>query len=127
MQKSSYPTSIDSTKVGTYDLDALSGGGYFYDEVLEYRVWYRQDDGLYCYSTSTYEDAVRFYNTQEDADLPVVLVKQYEHINEPKPEVFEHIKKPRITEWRVEWLEGSRGSREQIPVFLNDNRGEGRE
>lgn len=37
--KSSYPTVVDLHMVGKYPVLTKSGGGYFYDEVLEYRVW----------------------------------------------------------------------------------------
>lgn len=38
---SHYPAAIDSALVGTYPAHTKSGGGYFYDDVLEYRVWCR--------------------------------------------------------------------------------------
>lgn len=34
----SYPEVIDPTLVGTYPAAAMSGGGYVWDAVLEYRV-----------------------------------------------------------------------------------------
>jgi putative acetyltransferase len=36
---SAYPLAIDPNRVGSYASATKSGGGYFYDEVLEYRVW----------------------------------------------------------------------------------------
>jgi hypothetical protein len=38
-KKTNYPNVINPSKVGTYPALVKSGGGYFYDEVLEYRVW----------------------------------------------------------------------------------------
>ena len=37
--KSLYPLAVNPERVGTYSPDTHSGGGYFYDDVLEYRVW----------------------------------------------------------------------------------------
>lgn len=35
----SYPLAVDSMQVGKYAPESKSGAGYFYDEVVEYRVW----------------------------------------------------------------------------------------
>ena len=35
-----YPDAVDPDKVGTYPARAFGGGGYVWDEVLEYRVWF---------------------------------------------------------------------------------------
>jgi putative acetyltransferase len=37
---SAYPLAIDLTRVGKYPSETKSGAGYFYDDVLEYRVWF---------------------------------------------------------------------------------------
>ena len=42
---SAYPVAVDPSKVGTYPPDTKSGAGYFYDNVLEYRVWLHPDNG----------------------------------------------------------------------------------
>ena len=34
-----YPDAIDASLVGTYPAQAHAGGGYVWDDVLEYRVW----------------------------------------------------------------------------------------
>jgi hypothetical protein len=34
-----YPDVKEPEKVGTYPAEAKSGGGIFYDDILEYRVW----------------------------------------------------------------------------------------
>ena len=34
-----YPEVKDPKLVGSYELLAFAGGGYVWDEVLEYRVW----------------------------------------------------------------------------------------
>ena len=36
---SDFPLAVDPERVGSYPVDAKSGAGYFYDDVLEYRVW----------------------------------------------------------------------------------------
>jgi hypothetical protein len=36
---SAYPVAVDPNQVGNYHKNEKSGGGYSYDEVLEYRVW----------------------------------------------------------------------------------------
>ena len=41
-----YPPVLDSTRVGTYPARAKAGGGYVWDEVLEYRVWCSPHDGV---------------------------------------------------------------------------------
>lgn len=37
--QSKYPHGKDPSLVGTYAASAKSGGGYVWDDVLEYRVW----------------------------------------------------------------------------------------
>ena len=115
---SGYPVAVDLDKVGTYPAAAKSGGGHFYDEVLEYRVWVHPDGDDYHHAFTRYEEAKQFSEKTEGAEEPLVLVLQREHVNEPEPGRFVHVKRERITEWRVEWL--SRGPRgpDSIPEFL---------
>ncbi len=114
-----YPPAIGSLKVGTYPAEVHSGGGYFYDDVLEYRVWVHDPEGgTYYRALDTYEAALKFSKKTLDAERPVALVYQSEHISEPQQGEYKHIRKPRITEWRVEWLKGARGTTENIPGFL---------
>lgn len=42
---SAYPTAIAPATVGSYPGSVKSGAGYFYDEVLEYRVWLHPERG----------------------------------------------------------------------------------
>lgn len=117
-----YPPAADAKKVGTYDLYVYSGGGYFYDEVLEYRVWVKQPGkDAVCHSFTSYEDALRFSKDTDGAEWPLVLVLQNEHVNEPQPGVYQHIKKPRIVEWQPDWLEGSKRAPELIERFLEEH------
>lgn len=114
-----YPSAAKPANVGKYSPVCHSGGGYFYDKILEYRVW--EESQLRC--RLRYESFVSF----EEADAfskaagfqpPVALVLQTEYVDEPTPGVFEHVKQERITEWRPEWLSGSERSANSIPDFL---------
>ena len=102
-----YPVAVNPDAVGKYPALTGSGGGYFYDDVLEYRVWvhpgYRSDR---CYAFATYEDALAFSAEMGSrAEEPIALVRQREHINEPTPGQYVHLKDVRITEWAVELLD----------------------
>lgn len=44
-QNSAYPFAVDVKKVGSYPALTKSGAGYFYDDVLEYRVWINPAEG----------------------------------------------------------------------------------
>ncbi len=103
-----------------------SGAGYFYDEVLEYRVWLHPERGAvpknggndYFIAFSQYERALEYSKKSTGAEPPLVLIRQFEHINEPKPGVFEVVRGERIAEWRVEWLEGSKRVPGAIEKFI---------
>lgn len=123
---SPYPVAIDPDQVGEYPALTKSGGGYFYDDVLEYRVWVHPHAGGedlhegddYYYAFATFEDAAECANETPGAEQPLVLVRQFESINEPTAGVFEHYTEARITEWRVEWLADSKRTATSIPDFL---------
>ena len=115
---SKYPVAVNFEKVGSYPAFSDSGGGYFYDEVLEYRVWIHPDRDDYFQAFPTYEDAFEFSKKTNGAEDPLVLILQYEHINEPVPGKFEHVKGDRITEWQVQWLEGNKRKKDSISIFL---------
>lgn len=122
-----YPAAVDPAKVGTYPALAKSGAGYVWDEVLEYRVWchpecgaedqYEGDD--YYYAFETYAEAMEFSLATVGAKKPLVLILQREHINEPEPGQYVHVKEERITEWQVEWLLGTRRNANTIPDFFS--------
>lgn len=128
-----YPAVTNLERVGEYDEAAYSGGGYFFDEVLEYRVWYYPDidtdvDGNslnttneYYRAFATYEQALTFTNDNPDSKMPVALILQLEWIDQPSRGVYIHNKGERITEWQVDWL--SRGARKanDIDEFLFKN------
>lgn len=123
---SPYPAAIDPDLVGEYPAITHSGGGYFYDDVLEYRVWVHphaggedlHDGDDYYYPFATFEDAAECADETPGAERPLVLVRQRECIGEPTPGVFEHVTAERITEWRVEWLADCKRAATSIPDFL---------
>ncbi len=109
---SKYPVAIDEEQVGKYPALSKAGGGYFFDEVLEYRVWCHPERGAidhydgedYYYSFSSYEEAHDFFELEQGTEEPLVLIKQLEWIDEPEEGKFEHLKGERITEWLPAWL-----------------------
>ena len=123
---SAYPVAVDLSKVGTYPPDTKSGAGYFYDDVLEYRVWLHPDNGAtplngnkdYFMAFAEYERAEAFSKSTAGAEKPVVLVRQREWIAEPKPGQFQAEKAERVTEWRVKWLAGNKRAANTISNFL---------
>lgn len=117
---SAYPIAVDVDKVGKYPALTKSGAGYVYDEVLEYRVWVHPGGNDYYHAFAIYEDAEAFSEKTEMAEEPLVLILQREHINEPEPGKYVHMKGYRITEWRVEWLAGAKRGPDTIPNFLRE-------
>lgn len=126
MNEPSYPSVLDPSLVGTYPALAKSGGGFVWDAVLEYRVWCHPENGApdvcdgsdYYYAFASHEEAAAFADATEGAEEPLALVLQEEHINEPEPGVYVHVKEPRITEWPVAFLSRPRRTAETIPAFL---------
>lgn len=116
--RSAFPVAVEQSKVGSYARLTKSGGGYFYDDVLEYRVWIDSADGDFYKAFASFEQAHQFSSETPNAEKPLVLVLQEEHVNEAEPGVFEHVKERRITEWRVEWLDGNKRHDDSIPGFL---------
>lgn len=122
-----YPKAIDSQMVGEYPAHTKSGGGYFYDHVLEYRVWCRPwlgapdefEGEIYYYAFASYEEALEFSNHTEGSEMPLVLIRQLEWINEPEPKNYTHEKGERLTEWQVEWLIDSKREETSISQFMS--------
>lgn len=114
-----YPDAIDAGLVGTYPAQAFAGGGYVWDEVLEYRVWCHDDEGDYFYAFATYAEALECSEETEDAEEPLALIRQIEYIDEPEPGVYHHIKQERVAEWPVEFLRRPRRTARTIPDFLS--------
>lgn len=123
---SQYPLAVVPAKVGTYAGSAKSGAGYFYDDVLEYRVWLHPERGAapltgtqdYFAAFAQYEAALAYSRATPGAEEPLVLVRQRESINEPTPGRYLIDKTERITEWKVEWLPGSKRTPTSIREFL---------
>ena len=121
-----YPPAINRKMVGNYPALAKSGAGYFYDEVLEYRVWIHPEAGGkdlhdgddYFFAFETYEEALSFSRHTRGAEQPLVLIRQLEHVDEPGPGQFMHVKGERIAEWKPEWLPASKREPDSIEMFL---------
>lgn len=126
-RQSAYPLAIDNARVGKYAAKTKSGAGYFYDDVLEYRVWFCPEQGAkpangkddYYVAFAEYEKAEELSKTSKGAEEPLVLVRQYEWIDEPEPGHYRAEKGNRITEWQVAWLEGNKRTPGSTKDFLN--------
>lgn len=127
--KGAFPDASDPSLVGTWPALTRSGGGYFYDDVLEYRVWVHPERGGedlhdgedYFLAFDTHDAAAAFSARTAGAEEPLVLIRQLEWINEPKPGVYEHRSGERITEWQVDWLADSHRGPESIRDFLREH------
>ncbi len=124
---SKFPKIKDQNKVGEYDALAKAGGGYVWDEVLEYRVWCHPHNGAkdyydgddYYYPFETCEDAIEFSNSSLGTESPLALILQREYIDESEPGQYTHIKEERITEWPIEFLSRPRRDEDTIPNFIS--------
>ena len=129
MSTASYPDVVDASLVGTYSPLAKAGGGYVWDDVLEYRVWCHPERGAsdledgsdYYYAFATYTEALAFSHSTEGAEVPLALVRQLEYIEEPSPGEYRHVKEERITEWPVDFLRRPRRTSNTIADFLSPN------
>jgi hypothetical protein len=125
---SAYPIAINPSHVGSYSPDTNSGAGFFYDDVLEYRVWLNPVRGAsplnggtdYFVAFAQYEMAESFSKSTRGAEEPTVLVRQYEWINEPEPGRYLRRNDERITEWQVRWLAGGKRTPTAIDDFLKN-------
>lgn len=124
-----YPKVLNESMVGEYPALINSGGGYVWDEVLEYRVWCHPENGAadfhegsdYFYAFASYEEAKAFMMTTQGAETPLALILQREYIDEPTQGEFIHIKEERITEWQVEWLTRPKRTPTTISNFFAPN------
>jgi hypothetical protein len=127
---SKYPLAIDPSRVGAYSPETKSGAGYFYDEVLEYRVWLHPERGAaplngsndYFVAFAQYEPAEEFSKKTAGAEIPLALVRQLEWIDEPKQGEYIPRKGERLTEWQVEWLKTDKRTETSIEEFLKHPR-----
>ncbi|MFL5729643.1 MAG: hypothetical protein ACJ75J_09190 [Cytophagaceae bacterium] len=122
-----YPEAVNKELVGSYPASAKSGGGYVWDEVLEYRVWCHPEDGAddledgndYYYVFAAYDEALEFSKATKGAEEPIALILQKEYIDESEPGKYIHVSEERITEWPVEFLKRPRRTENTIPDFLS--------
>ena len=122
-----YPSVLDPALVGSYPALAKAGGGFVWDEVLEYRVWCHPERGAedladgsdYYYAFETQAEAQQFSNATQGAEEPLALVLQREYIDEPEPGEYLHKKEERVTEWPVAFLRRPRRTPRTIPDFLS--------
>jgi hypothetical protein len=128
---SAYPVAVDPSHVGNYSPNAKSGGGYFYDDLLEYRVWIEtgatqiNNGNDYFVAFAQYENADRFSKSTPNAEPPLALVRQLEWIDEPQRGHFIPKKEERIAEWQVGWLQGHKRTPNSIEEFMKHPREEG--
>ncbi len=124
-----FPAVLNPERVGSYPGVVKSGGGYVWDEVLEYRVWMYVWDGAqdiedgsdYYYAFADYAAALAWSAKYPGAQTPLALVLQREFIDEPQPGQFEHIREERVTEWPVDFLTRPRRTPNTIPDFLGSD------
>ena len=129
MNVDGYPDAVDPNLVGSYSPLAKAGGGYVWDEVLEYRVWCHPERGSsdleegsdYHHAFATYAEALAFSRLTDGTEAPLALIRQLEYIAEPNPGEYHHVKEERITEWPVEFLRRPRRTKNTIPDFLAPN------
>jgi hypothetical protein len=122
-----YPDAVEANLVGTYPAGAMAGGGYVWDEVLEYRVWchpQRRSADLgnssdYYFAFANYVEAHDFFERTAGAEEPLALVRQREYIDEPNPGDYRHVTEERIAEWPVAFLRRPRRTANTIPDFLS--------
>ncbi|PHI18078.1 GCN5 family acetyltransferase [Lewinellaceae bacterium SD302] len=123
-----YPKVKYPDKVGEYPALVKSGGGYLWDEVLEYRVWCHPELGAkdefdgddYFYSFETYEEAKKFSENNPGTESPLVLILQREYVDEPTENKFILVKEERLTEWKCEWLSRAKRSKSVVEEFFSE-------
>jgi len=124
-----YPNVKDPDLVGEYPAIVKAGGGYVWDDVLEYRVWCHPHDGApdteggddYFYVFGTYDEALEFSKINPGCEQPIALILQEEFIEEPEPGQYIHVKEQRLAEWPVEFLKRPKRTDTTIPDFLSPN------
>ena len=121
-----YPAVLDTQLVGSYAAAAKSGGGYVWDDVLEYRVWCHPERGApdeaegsdYYYAFASFEEADAFAQANPGTEEPLALVLQREFIDEPENGQYVHVQEHRVTEWPVAFLNRPRRTERTIPEFM---------
>lgn len=122
-----YPKVKDPSMVGEYPALSKAGGGYVWDEVLEYRVWCHGEEGDdYYYAFEDAETALECSREEKGAEEPVALILQKEYIDESEDGQYVHVRRERITEWPLQFLSGPRRNENTIPDFLSPDAPENR-
>jgi hypothetical protein len=126
-----YPPAKYPEKIGVYPTYVnLDGGwGYYYDEVLEYRVWVHPDRGGedlnegsdYYYPFITYKEALTYSKKTKGAEEPIALVLQKEWLSETDGQLS-IVGKERITEWNASWLKGNKRTNDSISEMINERK-----
>jgi hypothetical protein len=124
-----YPKVKDINEIGNYPALVKAGGGYVWDEVLEYRVWCHPENGAediengddYFYVFGEYTEALEFSKETSGAEEPIALILQNEYIDESEFGKYTHVKEKRLTEWPVEFLTRPKRNKNTIPDFLSPN------
>jgi len=124
-----YPKVKDINEIGNYPALVKAGGGYVWDEVLEYRVWCHPENGAediengddYFYVFEKYTEALEFSKETNGAEEPIALIIQNEYIDEPEFGKYTHVKEKRLTEWPVEFLTRPKRNKNTISDFLSPN------
>ncbi len=116
------PSAVDHQKVGYYGNAESYNDGYFWDELLEYRVRCRalpndeEEELLYCFKD--YQSAFTFYKKTPTTQELNALILQKEHITRLNRNAFKHIDTPRMVEWPAHFLMRPQGSTAFIITFL---------
>ncbi len=124
-----YPEVKDKNEIGNYPALVKAGGGYVWDDVLEYRVWCHPENGAediedgndYYYVFGDYQEALDFSKLTDGAEEPIALILQKEYIDEPETGKYIHVKENRLAEWPVEFLTRPKRTENTIPDFLSPN------
>ena len=124
-----YPRVKNADLIGDYPGLVKSGGGFVWDDVLEYRVWCHPGEGAaeaedgddFYYVFATYEEAFAYSKANQGCEEPLALVLQEEYIDEPEPGKYLHVKEQRLTEWPVEFLKRPKRTANTIPDFISPN------
>lgn len=113
-----YPPVRDPKQVGTYPAAVAAGGGYVWDDVLEYRVWYADSPSDAYEAFASYDEALVFSRAKPGAEEPLALVLQEEYLDEPHPGHYVPVVERRLTEWPVVFLTRPRRTPRTIPDFM---------
>ena len=82
-RRARYSTAVNPKRVGKYPALAGAGGGYVWDEVLEYRVWCHPERGApdladgndYFYAFATFPKALKFSRRTKGSEEPLALIR----------------------------------------------------